>query len=180
MSKNILVSAGVALLMVVLGVAFFGPGKVTEITKDKVGAFPGTSFSEDLEYNEIKHFYRRQTFLTGSTTNSTVCSIRRPELTSSTTVVYASAKVLGLATSSLSGNRFTIATGANTTSTTTALAQLGSIAATGTAIVATTSTNDNIMSGTDEYLNFDYEGVPRPYLDINGQTGVCEAIWIAS
>ena len=178
MSKNILVSAGVALLVVVLGFAFFGPSE--KVIEKKVGAFPGTSFSEDLEYNGIKHFYRRQTFLTGSTTNSTVCSISRPEPTSSTTVVFASAKVLGLATSSLSGNRFTIATGANTTSTTTALAQLGSIAATGTAIVATTSTNDNIMSGTDEYLNFDYEGVPRPYLDINGQTGVCEAIWIAS
>lgn len=179
-AKNIVVSALVALVVVALGFAFFGPSKKVERVIERLGAFPGTSFSEDLEYNGIKHFYRRQAFNTGSTTNSTVCSIRRPELTSSTTLTYASAKVLGLSTTT-SDDTFRIATGANMTSTTTLLAGRA-VLATSTSIVATTSltTDDAVMSGADEWLNFDYEGVPRPYLDINGQTGVCEAIWISS
>ena len=183
MVKNILVSAGVAIAVVALGFALLGQPseKVTERIIEKIGAFPGTSFSADsLEYNGIPFHYRRQAFVTGSTTQSVVCSIRRPALNSTTTLVYASGKVLGMGTSS-AADRFTIATGANLTGTTTVIAGIN-VTATGTAAVATTSlgTDSAVMAGQDEYLNFDYEGIPRPYLGISGQTGVCEAIWIES
>ena len=183
MIKNVLVSAGVSLLVVALGFALLGQPseRVIEKTVERIGAFPGTSFSADsLEYNGIPYHYRRQAFETGSTTRSVVCSIRRPALNSSTTIVYASGKILGMGTSSGS-DVFGIYTGINMTSTTTLIAGVA-VTATGTAAVATTTlaSDSVVMAGGDEYLNFDYEGIPLPYLGISGQTGVCEAIWIES
>ena len=47
MSKNILVSAGVALLVVVLGLVFFGrPSGITKVITERIGAIPGDTLPE--------------------------------------------------------------------------------------------------------------------------------------
>ena len=115
MSKNILVSAGVALLVVVLGFAFFGPSenaivaKVVEIVKAlKFGAFPGSDFGNCITVNGYRTCSFRVAMDTGT---STQCVINLPALgmTSTSTLIRFNELITTSATGAvlvvLDGNR---------------------------------------------------------------------------
>lgn len=80
-AKNVLVSAGVALLVVVLGFAYFGPGKVIETVKEvTVGAIPGTSVDANcFSIGGVEKCYYSSAFQSAT---STYCVYRLPTGTS--------------------------------------------------------------------------------------------------
>ena len=80
MTKNVLVSAGVALLMVVLGLVFLGQPSI-KIIERIVGAMPGPTISSPyLSVNDVVFWPTRRS-LTSATT--TPCAIQSPAATSS-------------------------------------------------------------------------------------------------
>lgn len=97
--KNVLISAGVALLAVVLGLAFLGQPSVQVIkeTVEKLGAFPGPSITGDyLSVGGIAAYYR-----SGSCNDatSTLFTIQNP-FRATSTWTYAEVEVTKAATSS--------------------------------------------------------------------------------
>lgn len=75
--KNVLVSAGVALLVVVLGLVYFGPTKIIE----KIGAIPGAEVSGPCwTVGGVKECSASMVF---NTATSTLCTLPTPSATSS-------------------------------------------------------------------------------------------------
>lgn len=134
--------------------------------------FPGPDvFSDFVSFNGVTHHYRKVAFDTSTTSNSVVCSIKRPG-TASSSVVAVGVRIDGLSTST---GALAIYKGANMNSTTTIIAGPETITATGTTVVATTTlaTNASTLGAGDEWIVFDYRGARIPYQAMGGQTGEC-------
>ena len=156
--KNVLVSAGVALLVAVLGFAYFGPTeKVIERTIEKIGAFPGPEIdSPFISVNGLRSHYYDSPFLVSS---STLCSFRAP-VNSTTTLAFASAQINTASTAALF---FEWGRGTTYTSTTTSLGVVSLAARLRATIIASTTgtvtdapEDDSIVIPPGQYINFVY------------------------
>ena len=179
MSKNILVSAGVALLVVVLGFAFFGPSenvivqKVVEIVK-KFGATPGSNFQSNVIKIAGSPLVGVSTGFTVGTTSVCALDVRGY---ASSSIVALGGVVNGVPTTT-TGSTWRWYKSTNGFATTTLIAGRGAITATGTAIFATTTlaADAGVLGAGDNFLVLDFQGGSSPYLAIEGQTGKCSVL----
>lgn len=176
-AKNIAVSAGVALLVVVLGLAYFGPTKTVERFErviEKLGAIPGSEIPGPVaKINGAPIIGLSQRFTTGTTT---VCSLDlRPYASSS--ILAIGATVQGVPTTT-TGSVWRFYTSSNGFASSTFLLGRGAITATGSSLLATSTPldADTIIDSGDNYITLDVEGANVPYLAIEGNTGVCSVL----
>src|SRR3990167_1965338 len=96
MNKNIIVGVGVGLMVVVLGIVFFGKPRVIERVVEKLGAIPGNEVQGDeFIVGGVRHIFKRARFNTGTTT---MCSIAVP-VGASSTITHVGTMVKGVSTS---------------------------------------------------------------------------------
>ena len=90
--KNLLVSAGVALVVVVLGLVLFGKPAVVERVVERLGATPGNVIPGDfVSVNGIDKYYVAGNCVTST---STRFSVRNPaQATSTATLLYLTAQI---------------------------------------------------------------------------------------
>jgi len=177
MTKNVLVSAGVALLVVVLGLSFFGRPSIQVIkeTIEKIGAIPGSDIPGPVaKINGSPIIGLSQRFNTGTTT---VCSFDvRPY--ASSTIISLGGTVLGVPTTT-TGSLWRWFKALTPSATTTVLTDGTVITATGTTIFASTTigaSNTRTLQTGDNYLVFDFQGGSVPFVAVNSQTGICSAV----
>ena len=172
MNKNVLVSAGVALSVVVLGLVFFGKTTVIERVVEKLGANPGNDLPGPIvKLNGAPIVALSQRFSTGTTS---VCAFDvRPY--ASSTIISLGATVNGVPTTTTGTWKWY--TALTPSSSTTELAA-ANVTATGTSIFATTTLSGSsvVIDKQDHYLVLDTEDNSTPYLDINGVTGSCSVL----
>lgn len=156
MNKNILVSAGVALLVVILSFAFFGPSKETvrEIAKKNLGATSNIAetSSETLGLAGVYLHTRKPGVVSATTTPITA----RSPVHATSTLLLGSGCYFSSASSTAKTAVF--AKSANQNSTTTALFQSGSISANAAASIVATTTNNDFVFAPGNYLSVSLVG----------------------
>lgn len=176
MKFNILVSAGVALLVVVLGLVFLGQPTTEKTTVEriieKLGAIPGNDLPGPVvKLNGAPIVALSQKFQTGTTT---VCSFDVRGYASSS-IMALGATVNGLPTTTGTSWKWYWGQGSHSSTT---IISGNRVTATGTSILATTSlaADTAIVSSGRNYIVLDFEGGSTPYFAMEGQTGSCSVL----
>lgn len=174
--KNILISAIVALVVVVPGLVFFGQPSVTEVVKviKELGAIPGNDLPSISKIGGAPLVGLSQTGSSGTTTPC-IFDVRSY---ASSSIVSLGATIMGLPTTT-SDTLWRWYKGVGLTSTTTALTDGMSVTATGTTVFATTSlfaSNTATLGAGDNYIVLDYQRGTTPYLAMAGRTAQCSVL----
>lgn len=176
MKNNILVSAGVALVVVVLGLVFFGqPATNTAIEKvrEVIGAVPGPDISSPyLSVNGVVRHYTSASLITATTTP---CVLRGPGATSSLisfTLVTTNSTSTGKQVIFAVGNAAMQASTTRLTSYFVAAGAQAALKATTTTESIATTTSNSIVN-PDGYVNVSFVGGGGT----DSYTGTCSAIF---
>ena len=181
MKNNALVSAGVALLVVVLGLVFFGGPSVQTVREviERTGAIPGTSVDSNcFSIGGVSRCYYKQTF---STASSTYCVFPLPAGTSTLISFRARLDTGTTSATSLSLATSTVAFAPNRVGTTATTSSIAYQPVAGTQVPAFrigTSTDTNVILTGGQYLTFFARGagIADDTITSPAHTGVCTAI----